>query len=940
MFKNFNYTKFLLVFCATLYFFQPVNAQRAETTIERNKDVEHINELYKQGKWEEGKTKAEAFLKKQPRDSDMRMLLGKYYIHRKQYDKARYELVKSLEYAPANVESKHMLVTVETETRRYSSAICYINELLEVNPYWKGLWRKKIDLYRTMGNHVEADRLLKRISQIYPEDKELEQDRLYLLEQREQLVKKSGKIDETIEIIKKRVDEQPQDKDSYFSIIDSYIKAGDYNNALVYTERALNAFPGNGNDIFVQKKISILEHQQRYPEILVFMEQRMKGGDGVLRSQYNYFLLEAARSAKNNNPATLYGKIFEGSPSNKEAFNYLFDDLIAKEQYEEAITALNRHSRAVGQNKELDMKRLLIYKRMDDKSKIATLTREYFMKYPEDTDLRDSYIQITIQQAKDNMQDGKIAMAIRDWKDVISYGDEEAILIAQKGLYNAYVEEKRYQDAIIILNDMLMYKPGDVELMLKKSDLYHKEGLFDDALRIYEQVLGTVSEQDRDRLLAGYSDLILPRVKQLREDYHLVEARDLCDRWLTIDLYNKEALLYMININYQMKDIAAMLRYAQIAERRFRDDVLFKIKLAEAMNHDPEKQADSWGLLHEQVQLNPFHEPLLNTFSFTTEEYAGNLLKQKDHESALRIIDTALYYKEDNKELKYMKGLAYEGLKKYDSAYYYQKFYEPTLLEFKDFKDHLNFLVQKSYRNNVGISYLRARYGDDYTITSISTAEYTRILKNGGSYTARLNYAGRVEGKGFQGQIEWFKPWTEKLYTRIDAALSNKFFAKIAVNAAAMYEFIPTWEAEVGVGLRRFFEGETLLNLNLGATKDIDDFRLSAKLSTFYLNKEGNRAYLYSLFGRTQYFMNNPRNYLMVMGSLGNSPDIDLLDNQFYNSFDVFNVMIGGGIGRSITNNISANIIGTWYNFQTNKKEDLEKYRNFYNIYFQLNVSF
>ncbi|MBL1409055.1 tetratricopeptide repeat protein [Sphingobacterium faecale] len=938
MLKKFKYAKILVVFLGVLSYYQPVYAQRASTTIERNEDAKEINDLYKQGKWEAGKNRAEEHLKKNPRDSDMRMLVGKYYTHRQQYDKARYELVKSLEYAPANVESKHMLVTVETETQRFSSAICYINELLEVNPYWKGLWRKKIELYRTMGNHVEADRLLKRISQIYPEDSELKGDQAYAQEQRAVTVAKAGRIDETIEVSKKRIDEQPRQQDSYFAVIDNYIKAGDYNNALVYTERALNEFPGNGG--FVQKKIAILEHQQRYPEILSFLEFQMKRGGGSLRSQYNYFLLEAARAAKNSDPASLYGKIFESSPSNKEAFEYVFNDHIAKEQYEEAIVALHKHRYSAGTSKDLDMRELMAYKRMGNEGRIAALTREYFVKYPTDFDLRDSYVTMTLRQAKTNMQDGKIGLAVNDWKDIIRYGDEESVAIAQSGLYNAYVVEKRYQEAIMVLDDLLLDRPGDTELLLKKSDLYNKEGRYEYAISIYEQVLGGASLQDRNRLMHGYNDMVQPWVKSLKERYQLTEARQLCDRWLTIDEKNQEALLYMINICYQLKDKDAMLRYAQIAEDRYGDDVAFKIKLAEAMNHSSEKRPDSWALLHRQVQLNPYHEPLINTFSHTTEEYAGQLLKQKEHYQALTIIDTALYYQQDNKVLKYMKGLAYEGLKQYDSAYRYQQFYEPSLLEFAEFKSHLDYLGQKSYQNNVSVSHIRARYGDDYAITSISTVEYSRFLSDGNSYTARLNYAGREEGKGVQGQVEWFSPWTEKLSTRIDLALANKFFAKLAINGTALYVLRPTWEAEGGLGYRRLFTRQNLFNLNLGMAKEIEDFRLSAKWSNFFLDSEGEGIYLYSLGGRAQYFMHNPKNYLLAVGSIGNSPDIDLLNTQFYNSFNVFNVMVGAGLGRSITKNIGASVMGTWYNFQTDNSVITGNYRNLYNLYFQFHVAF
>ena len=48
--------------------------------------------------------------------------------------------------------------------------------------------------------------------------------------------------------------------------------------------------------------------------------------------------------------------------------------------------------------------------------------------------------------------------------------------------------------------------------------------------------------------------------------------------------------------------------------------------------------------------------------------------------------------------------------------------------------------------------------------------------------------------------------------------------------------------------------------------------------------------------------------------------------------------MVGAGAGRLLTKNIAANILGTWYNFQS--PVDMTLYRNLYNLYFQLNVKF
>lgn len=55
----------------------------------------------------------------------------------------------------------------------------------------RGLWRRKIELYRKQNNDVEADRLLKRINQIYPNDTILRKDYIYSMEVGYQQMKKA-----------------------------------------------------------------------------------------------------------------------------------------------------------------------------------------------------------------------------------------------------------------------------------------------------------------------------------------------------------------------------------------------------------------------------------------------------------------------------------------------------------------------------------------------------------------------------------------------------------------------------------------------------------------------------------------------------------------------------------------------------------------------------
>lgn len=115
------------------------------------------------------------------------------------------------------------------------------------------------------------------------------------------------------------------------------------------------------------------------------------------------------------------------------------------------------------------MKELSIYKKMNAHGKVAVLTREYMVKYPTDSDLKQSYVTIMLQQAKANMLDGRVSVAISDWKEIIQHGDSETSKIAQHGLYHAYVTEQNYPNAIMLLDEMLSNNPKDADLTLKKQ---------------------------------------------------------------------------------------------------------------------------------------------------------------------------------------------------------------------------------------------------------------------------------------------------------------------------------------------------------------------------------------------------------------------------------------------------------------------------------------
>lgn len=885
---------------------------------------------FQSGNWSEGKKAVDEGLKLYPKDSDLHMLLGRYHHEQKNYDAARQSLIQSLKYNKNNVEAKQILVNVETETQRYSSAICYINELLEVNPYWKGLWRKKIDVYRLQGNQVEANRLLKRISQIYPDDKSIKDAYLHYVEQEAIAKKSEGKMNEAISLGSDLIEKDPNNEDFYLELINNYLKVGDYEKALNNAERGLYNLPKSVN--LVNKKLDILSAQNRYDEILTYLQQKINEGVGTgqLESRYSYFLEEAARNSRKRDPYTLYKTLFDRNPRNEEAFNYVVSTAAANGLYEDAIEAIKTVKGIKGETKELLSKEQMVYERMGEQSKVNQIRVRLYQLYPEDEDVKYQYTLYRLQQAKADMADGLYDKAINHWRFIAEFGDEEQRKAALISIYNCSFQQSLFAEAHNVLDMLKQNYPDELEWGAKKASVYGKEGKYREALTEYEQVISKTDPLDKERILIGYDELATVYTKQLIEGYLFKDALPLIDRWLRVNPQSDMAIRYGINVSAQMKDYDLMMKYASLGLRYKPEDTFFKMKLGEAHNIQKDHK-QSLEILTAEIEKNPYHKELIGTHSQSYEDYARELIKELKYDESLKVLNNALRYDPDNKSLKYWKGVTFEKLNMNDSAYYYQSFYDPSIMELKDFKGHLDYLKNKTYKNKVTINYLRSRFGDIDQITSIATLEYFRF-ETKDTYAGRVNYTGRDEGKGIQGQAEWNRHWKPDISTRADIALANRYFSKFALNASVYKAFKYDWEAELGAGFKRMADKNNLVNVVAGLSKSLDSWWLNARFNSIILDSD----YYYSLSAQGRFYLNNPRNYITGMFSVGSAPDVDIIDNQLYNGFSVTNSMVGAGVYHLISNTLTAGVLCTWYNYE----DFTDHYRNLYNLYFQLHVNF
>lgn len=941
--------------------------------------------------WEEGKVVVEEGLGKYPKVADLRWLMGKYWHYKKDYDQARYHLVKAIEDNYNHVNAKQLLVDVEENTQNYSSAICYVNELLEVNPYWRGLWRRKIDLYRKQGNDVEADRLLKRINQIYPNDTILRKDYVYSMELGYQKMKKTGNRKEAILTLTELIKASPGNEQYYLDLINLQLQEGNQEAALGWASNGLSEIPGSL--ALINKKVGILGELARYPEALAFMRDQMrKRNSASLRQLYNNLLLEAAQAERQRDPYVLYGIVYDNGKSNKEALDYLLNTSVTRGYNDDALYYLREAKKRYGySDKNILYKEYLLYRKMNENDRAFSTLNKLYEAHPDDYDISLAMCELHMEKAEKLIEMGMYTEALPHTRFVIQKQvDEEITGVAWERALGCYIQMKHYNEALAALDTLTTRYPEYENGILKRAFILDKMDRTNEALNIYLSAIEHSDEDMRVFYVIGYEEIAIPYIKKCMEAGNTQRAYDTACKLVQLNPSSDLGLRYAINSAALLRHYDKFHEYTAQGLLYYPNEPFFKTKMATL--YDREKQYDiSLQLLHPILQEYPDNKEVIGAFSQSSEYRALQLSKQRKHREALAVLDTAIHFDSTNKTLQYTKGLVYENNRQPDSAYYYQKNYEPTIMEYRSFQRHLNGLRSQMLKNEIALTYLRARYGEEDIITSVASLEYTRKARKN-TYTGRVNYAGRSGsankdmtaeeqtpgGVGVQIQGEWTHQITPTVTGMVNAAYATQYFPQIAANIGVTKYFKNDWELEIHAGYRRptafkktfrfnreaFNEplGEygiwefdaweksrtNLFSTGAGVAKTIDKVWLNTKLDLYLLNSD----LFYNVQAGVKFFpADDGRTNIMATASVGSAPETAVLDYALPGSFSHTNSMVGLGGQYLITPNITVGILGTWntYYNQTNTRTGGElnyvdnvstRYQNLYNIYAQVYISF
>lgn len=885
------------------------------------------------GTWEAAKREIDDGLELYPNDPDLRYLNGRYYYYAQgDLQQARYNLIKAIQENDQHYQAKRILVDVEDDSKHYSSAICYINELLEFQPYDRDLWRRKIALYNKIGQHQEADEALQRLARIYPNDSIIRRDLANRNRANWSTRLQRTSLNDAVQDLENWIDVDPSNTDYFIELVNIYYRLGQTERAIGTANRGLAYHPGN--QTLIRKAASMMAELGNYTQALSFLRQNRSTG-----TLYNNILREAAADARMRDAYEANGRLYAVS-RDKDALTYLVNTSIVRGYYPDAIEYLQEAYKRYGERPDLLMKQYGLEKRFGNDSKALGILEKLYQSNPEDPEIIDEYADMMLTLTDHDIE-------TEQWREAYDHIDK----------------------ALSLMHPDTVQWPAVVS---RKINILGHLGKLDEARQLYIEAVDTMP-QYRERFGYAYEEVAANRIKGLIEDEEYVRALKEAQDLLKINPDSEAALRACVNMAQTLGKKELFYEYADLGYSKFPDSPYFIIKEAIALQ-ERGKEEEALAILRPDRYDDEYVNPqLMNAYSGISGEFAGLLLKHHMPERALEHIDTALRFDANNKDLLYLKGLAYEQMKEYGKAWEYQyKYYDPSNAEQQDWQQHMRYLKYRSYKSRVSANYTAAYFDSSSEdlqsiahLYSIGSVAYSYFAKNN-TFTGQISYKGidghqdletyETGGFGLEFLAQWDHTFNAHWSGFINGSYSTKYFNKIGANLGLAFDFLNGWVPSLKFGYRYTaptyflkkadfytydYKRYHLFMLSPGVEKSWERVKASATVDLFAIDK----GFYYNVGLKGKVFVNNDNiSSVGLLAGFGSFPEITFFDQTALNTLSHTNAMVGLEGMWLVTNNFAISLNGNWNTYynpvRLNTGEFKDSYRNVFSLNLGLHVGF
>ena len=906
--------------------------------------VNRIKGYVERGAWREAKREINAGLELYPSDPDLRYYNGRYYYVIGDLNEARYNLVRSTQEDDQHFSSRRLLVDVEDTLHHYSSAICYINELLEFQPYDRDLWRRKIGLYRKLGNHVEADAALERLSHIYPNDTVVQAERRKRNRENWNQVLRRSSSAEAAENLEQWLDLDPKVKDYYLELIGLYVKMGEYERALGVVNRGLSYFPHDGE--LVKKGIGIMTSMGLYTQALAFAKQ-----NGTDSRTYQGLLHEVADEARLRDPYEVNGRLY-ALTHDHDALTYLINTSLTRGYEDDARTYIGEAIRVEGRTPRRLMQLYTLEKRAGNEKAMVKLLEELATAEPIDEDIVLTYADLMMTLSARDMQ-------TEQWPEACGH----------------------------LARALGLLKPSDDAwgtAVARQITILGRMGRFEDARDFYRQFISqTDSVELRTRFASAYEDMAANHLRALVEEQQYEQALHEAEMLIGIVPQSETALRCCINMSQTLRRDDLFQKYAYQGYVAYPDNPYFINKYALALFQKGQAYDALVLLKPHRTGAEWVNPQLIAAHSGISHEWADTLLQRHMPDLALEVLDSALLHDPRNKELLYDRGVACERLKLWAEAYALQsRYYEPSNAEQQEYYQHMRWLGFQSMRNRIDASYTHAFYdtrsGELASmghLYSTATVAYSRLTRRN-TYTGQISYKGidgthyteedeegnllqyhEKGGVGLEFTGQWEHTFNSIWSGMASLAWSTRFFNKVSANVSASCALNRGWTPSLRLGYRRtprtylFLGSDQPANYEQGKyhlflltpslEKSWERIKVTGSLDLMMMHS--NLYYNVGLKGKLFVNDDNVTSVSLVTG-VGSFPELSFFEQTALRGISHTNAMVGFDAQYLLTRHLCLGLTGSWNTcYKPYRLTDgtlTDSYRNIFTLNAQLHVAF
>jgi YaiO family outer membrane protein len=897
-------------------------------------------------------------LEKRPDFTDQELLLGRLYLLTGNREMARKYVKKVLAKDPLYRDAYLYATNIEIGDKKYDEAECYVDEGLYHFPGDRDLLLKKLAILDVAERFYQGGIYANTLLDKYSADTTIQRAYTghYMLAGHYYQGRGNNLLAQ--QNYEKALILNPADKEAKEAITAMYIKSGSYTRAIEQVNAELANNPGSYD--LMMRKLSLLQDTHDYAAAISMLELILKRypGDAKARSIETPLRMEAAAWYANVDPYLLYQGILEKNPGNREALDKVIGMSMSRGAYREALAWINRGLKTNPNDQRLLGLKMDVLE-SDRKFTEAAAIAERLRQGNSSADLKSRFTALKIASGRDYLAQQQYDLALAEFSKALQA--DPADTTALDMMANTYITQKDPTRALQILDKAIAANPDNVRFLIKKSSVLTDMGQYDEAAEIARQLLDKYPSDGK--FSANLIDLHLTSGRMLMQSEEYDLAAGQFRAVIAQSPNNLDALNYLINLETVVDQPDSALLYANQALQYYPDNKELLLKKAGILT-DMKRYDEANAITYQLMQRYPFTIKYRTAYTDGLLAAGNSAMKNNSLDSALANFRQILAInRKDSMTLLYTIN-TYNSRKEYDSALLYSNLglrYYPnteiflqkraTTLEFMKIydlaaltadsaaavhntpanADYADYLHSKIMKDQFGMFFLHSTYDYSDSKYNIATLEYRHFIKRG-SYAARLNYAGRAEGTGLQGEAELYYNHNPKLYSYALATYSNAVaFAKMRLGYSIFKTFKHNIEGELGI---RYLSTDSVNNISGVASiaKTWKDFWVNFR--AYYITGDTKSYTSFNL--TTRYYMNHQQDYLMFNAGLGTSPDDRSRLIQFPQLAGLLTRSVGAGYQKTFKYRTTVGLFGTWIN----QKITTADYQNQYDIYIMLQRKF